>query len=66
MTITSPVDPSNVMFMTTANTLNIPPSLMDCMEIICIAAYTEDEKIEIACKHRIPHAIAEPGLNEEE
>ena len=54
------------MFMTTANTLNIPPSLMDCMEIICIAAYTEDEKIEIACKHRIPHAIAEPGLNEEE
>ena len=56
-------DLSSVMFITTANTLNIPPPLMDRMEIIRIAGYTEDEKVEIARKHLIPHAIAKHGLN---
>ena len=55
-------DLSNVMFITTANTLNIPPPLMDRMEIIRIAGYTEDEKVEIARKHLIPHAIVKHGL----
>jgi ATP-dependent Lon protease len=59
-------DLSNVMFITTANTLNIPPALMDRMEIIRIAGYTEDEKVEIARKHLIPHAIAKHGLNAKE
>src|SRR6201993_916548 len=56
-------DLSHVMFITTANTLNIPPPLMDRMEIIRIAGYTEDEKVEIARKHLIPHAIAKHGLD---
>jgi len=55
-------DLSYVMFITTANSLNIPPLLMDCLEIIRIAGYTEDEKVEIARKHLIPHAIAKHGL----
>jgi ATP-dependent Lon protease len=55
-------DLSNVMFITTANTLNIPPPLMDRMEIIRIAGYTEDEKVEIARKHLIPHALTKHGL----
>ena len=54
------------MFITTANTLNIPPPLMDRMEIIRIAGYTEDEKVEIARKHLIPHAIAKHGLKPQE
>jgi ATP-dependent Lon protease len=59
-------DLSNVMFITTANTLNIPPPLMDRMEIIRIAGYTEDEKLEIAHKHLIPHAIVKHGLEPKE
>jgi ATP-dependent Lon protease len=59
-------DLSSVMFITTANTLNIPPPLMDRMEIIRIAGYTEDEKVEIACKHLIPNSIAKHGLDPQE
>ncbi len=59
-------DLSHVMFITTANTLNIPPPLMDRMEIIRIAGYTEDEKVEIARKHLIPHAISKHGLDAKE
>src|SRR4029078_5820565 len=59
-------DLSNVMFITTANTLNIPAPLMDPLEIIRIADSTEDEKVEIARKHLIPHAIAKHGLDAKE
>ena len=59
-------DLSNVMFVTTANTLNISPPLMDRMEIIRIAGYTEDEKVEIARRHLVPAAIKKHGLNPNE
>ncbi len=59
-------DLSNVLFITTANTLNIPAPLMDRMEIIRIAGYTEDEKIEIARRHLIPKILGEHGLEAKE
>ena len=59
-------DLSDVMFVTTANTLNIPAPLMDRMEIIRIAGYTEDEKIEIARRHLIPKTMKDHGLKEKE
>ena len=55
-------DLSNVMFVTTANTMNIPPSLLDRMEIIRLAGYTEDEKVEIAKRHLIPNQRQNHGL----
>lgn len=55
-------DLSSTMFITTANTLNIPGPLMDRMEIIRIAGYTEDEKVEIAKRHLLPKAIRENAL----
>ncbi len=59
-------DLSNVMFVTTANTLNIPAPLMDRMEIIRIAGYTEDEKVEIARRHLIPKQVENHGLKPKE
>ncbi|MDB5646247.1 endopeptidase La [Methylobacterium sp.] len=59
-------DLSNVMFVTTANTLNIPAPLMDRMEVIRIAGYTEEEKLEIARKHLIPGAVKKHGLDSKE
>jgi len=59
-------DLSSVMFVTTANTLNIPAPLMDRMEIIRIAGYTEDEKLEIAKRHLLPNAMGKHGLDAKE
>ena len=59
-------DLSNVMFVTTSNTLNIPPALLDRMEVIRIAGYTEDEKVEIARRHLIAKAEADHGLKSNE
>ena len=59
-------DLSDVMFVTTANTLRMPPPLMDRMEIIRIPGYTEDEKTEIAIRHLLPKQIKEHGLKKGE
>jgi ATP-dependent Lon protease len=59
-------DLSDVMFITTANSLRMPQPLMDRMEIIRIPGYTEDEKVEIAKRHLIPKEMKAHGLKEEE
>ncbi len=59
-------DLSNVMFLTTANSYNMPGPLLDRMEIIPLAGYTEDEKSEIARQHLIPKQIKNHGLKDEE
>ncbi|MBP5855515.1 endopeptidase La [Marivibrio halodurans] len=59
-------DLSDVMFVTTANTLHMPQPLMDRMEIIRIPGYTEDEKVEIAKRHLIAKQLQENGLKQEE
>lgn len=59
-------DLSQVMFVTTANSLNMPQPLMDRMEIIRVSGYTEDEKVEIAKRHVLPKQLSDHGLKDGE
>ncbi len=59
-------DLSDVMFVATANTLNIPPPLLDRMEVIRLSGYTEDEKINIAQRYLIPKQMKSNGVKREE
>ncbi|MBQ8660148.1 MAG: endopeptidase La [Alphaproteobacteria bacterium] len=59
-------DLSNVMFIATANSYNIPRPLLDRMEVIELSGYTEDEKIEIAKRHIIPKTLVKNGLDKSE
>ncbi len=59
-------DLSDVMFVATANTLNIPEALLDRMEIIHVSSYMEDEKINIATRYLVPKALKNNGLKPEE
>src|SRR5690606_24254280 len=60
------VDLSDVMFVTTANSLNLPQPLLDRMEIIRLEGYTEDEKVEIAKRHLIAKQVEAHGLKPDE
>ena len=60
------IDLSNVLFITTANTLNMPQPLLDRMEIIRLSGYTEDEKLEIAKRHLLARQIEDHGIRDGE
>ena len=60
------IDLSDIMFVTTANSLNLPQPLLDRMEIIRLEGYTEDEKVEIAQRHLIAKQVSDHGLKEGE
>jgi len=60
------IDLSDIMFVTTANSLNLPQPLLDRMEIIRLEGYTEDEKVEIAQRHLIAKQVSDHGLKESE
>lgn len=59
-------DLSDTMFVATSNSMNIPPALLDRMEVIRIPGYTEDEKLNIAIKYLVPKQIKENGLKKDE
>ncbi|MCV0383812.1 MAG: endopeptidase La [Erythrobacter sp.] len=60
------LDLSDIMFVTTANSLNLPQPLLDRMEIIRLEGYTEDEKVEIATRHLLPKQVKDHGLKDGE
>jgi ATP-dependent Lon protease len=59
-------DLSNIMFVTTANSMNMPQPLLDRMEVIRVSGYTEDEKVEIAKRHVLPKLLVDHGLKDGE
>jgi len=59
-------DLSDVMFVATSNSMNIPPALLDRMEVIRLSGYTEDEKTSIALKYLLPKQLTNNGVKEEE
>lgn len=61
-----PVDLSDVMFVATSNSYDIPPALLDRMEVISLSGYTEEEKIHIAERHLVPKELRATGLKTEE
>ncbi len=60
------IDLSDIMFVTTANSLDLPQPLLDRMEIIRLEGYTEDEKVEIATRHLLPKQVDDHGLKKGE
>src|SRR5206468_10179861 len=59
-------DLSDVMFVATSNSMNIPPALLDRMEVIRLSGYTEDEKLNIAQKYLVPKQAKNNGVKDEE
>lgn len=61
-----PYDLSDVLFIATSNSYDIPPALLDRMEVISLSGYTEDEKVHIALRHLVPKQMRANGVKEEE